>query len=86
MVAHHETTLDPRATICLTQLETIEYLSANSNESDLDCMDHLSFSLHFKDGRSIQLQASSAVVRNQWIHSIEESHHILRSNSLPPWI
>lgn len=81
MVAHHETTMDPRATICLAQLETIEFLPSTESTGDEN-----SFFFQFKDGRSIQFQAPNTGIRNEWIQAIEESHQILKSNSLPPWI
>ena len=85
-MAHHEMTIEPRATICLSHLVCLEYLTRSpDNEAGNESLENVHrFSLLFKDGRSIQFQTSEPSL--EWIQAIEESHHVLKGNSLPCWL
>ena len=91
MVAHHETTIDPRATMCLLQLDlnSVPEIIQDDNSEDYAG----AFYLYFKDGRFIQFRYDEPGSRqdienerNEWLSMIQESHHILKTNVLPPWI
>lgn len=91
LIAHHDTTLDQRSIIQLSELESIKFLTINQVENIDDLEDAVSeFILEFKDGRSIAFRYREKDLdaeqgRNSWIQSIEESHQILNENQIPDW-
>lgn len=47
----------------------------------------IGFVLEFRDGRSIAFKVEkNEEERNEWMDVLEESHYLLSSNPMPPWV
>ncbi|KAI8916117.1 hypothetical protein EDD86DRAFT_197706 [Gorgonomyces haynaldii] len=81
LIGSNDKTMEQRTTIYLSLIEAMRYLEEDEG-----------FVIEFRDGESISFKLEPSDVldleaeRNMWMDVIEESHYILTSSPIPPWI